>query len=688
MKPTKMTPDQIEAAVRTAVMAAVDFCESEVAEDRITAAKYFNGEVSVEAEEGRSKVVATKCRDTVRMVKPVLMRVFLQSGTPVQFVPVGQDDIQSAEQATKYVEWKFNENNGYRVLHDVFHDALVKKTGVAKVWWEDSENVEFDEYSNLNPMVLQEIAMDPSLEVLETEENEDGSINLKVSKTHNTGRLKVCSIAPEDFFVDAEATSLEDAFVCGDTSEMRVGDLVEMGFDFEEIYALSGREDGETDEEEDFIRKGWDDDTESQINDPSMRPVVVTEAYMRMDIEGTGIPKMYQFVCAGTNYKVLDYSLCDEVPYAVFEVDPEPHAFFGRSLVDLVLNDQDAATSLLRGLIDNVHAVNDPDVIVNLQNGNVEDAMNAERGRILRAKGDPRLAYQPFVIPSQVAQLIPALQFYNEGIEDKTGVSKASLGMDANALQSTTAAGVNAAVQAGSAQAELMARNLAEGGMRRLFKLMMKATRQHAPANEMMRLNGEFVPVDPQSWNASMDLMVNVGLGTGQREQRIAALMQTMQDQSAIWQAYGPGNPLVSLTHMYNVRAELLSLAGVHDVTSYYRPMNERTEAQYWQMVQAQQAQQAQNPPQPDPYIVGEQIKGQIKREENAQKANLEMQKLQAQHVRELAMAAADDDLQRDDMAQNRALKAAEIMAKHGLQVNEQAIKAEQAMPRQYGPQG
>jgi hypothetical protein len=233
-----------------------------------------------------------------------------------------------------------------------------------------------------------------------------------------------------------------------------------------------------------------------------------------------------------------------------------------------------------------------------------------------------------------------------------------------------------------------MARNLAEGGMRRLFKLMMKATRQHAPADEMMRLNGEFVPVDPQSWNASMDLMVNVGLGTGQKEQRIAALMQTMQDQSAIWQTYGPSNPFVTLTHMYNVRAELLSLNGIHDVTSYYNPMNPQTEAMYWQQVQAQQAQQAQNPPQPDPYIQGEQIKAQVRMQEMEAKAAIDQQKAQANYMRDMTKAAMDDDRKRDEMAQQRAMDAAKLDAEYAYKVNEQAIKAEQAMPRPYGPQG
>ncbi|NKX42098.1 hypothetical protein HGG71_11570 [Rhodobacteraceae bacterium R_SAG2] len=672
MKPKKLDADDIQNAVRAAIKQAVDFCDSEVQPDRIRAAKYLKGGTELEHEEGLSKVVATVCRDTVRMVKPVLMRTFMQSGTPVEFVPVGQDDIQGAEQATAYVDWKFSENNGFRVLSNVIDDALEKKTGVAKVWWDETEEVEFDDYSNLTFEVVDAIQQDPEITVVETEQNPDGTFEVKVSRTQTSGRLKVATLAPEDFFVDSGATSLDDFFVCGDTEEMRVGDLVEQGFDFEEVYALSGRDDGTSDDEEEFQRTGYTDDDEA-INDPSMRIVTVTEAYMRMDIEGTGIPKLYQFICAGTDYKVLDYTPADQVPYAVFEVDPRPHQFFGWSLVDMVIEDQDPATSLLRATIDNAHHTNNPGMIVDINQGNVEDAQNNEIGKILRAKGPG--AYTPITIPSNTAAMLPMLDYYQRTIEDKAGVSKSSLGMDANALQSTTAAGVNAAVQAGSAHAELMARNLAEGGMRRLFKLMMQLTRQHASPNEMMRLNGQFVPVDPRSWNANMDLQSRVGLGTGQKEQRMAALERVLVDQQQIYQTYGPGNPIVTLSHMYNTRADLLELAGVHAVTRYYNPMNPQAEGQFLQQMQQQPQQEGSDPN--AAFLQAEAMKTQQKAQESAQKFELDKIK-----------ALMSDDLKRDEMAQKRVLEAAKLLGDYGIQVNQQAIQAEQAAPRHPMQQG
>ena len=137
MKPKQLTDDEIETIVADAISDAVDFVESEIAPERIKAQRYFDGETDLGWESGRSKVVATKVRDIVRGIKPSLMRIFLSNEKPVEYIPQGPEDVASADQATAYMHWKFGEIGGYKVLNDVFHDALVKKNGVAKIYWED-----------------------------------------------------------------------------------------------------------------------------------------------------------------------------------------------------------------------------------------------------------------------------------------------------------------------------------------------------------------------------------------------------------------------------------------------------------------------------------------------------------------------------------------------------------------------
>lgn len=688
MTPKQLSEDEIQNTVTSAVREAVDFVETEVAPDRIKAQKYFDGKSVVDFEDGRSRVVATKVRDTIRAIKPALMRVFLQSDKPVEFIPNTPQAVMGADQATKYAKYIFERNNGFRILSDVFHDALIKKVGVAKVYYDEVQHVEIDEYTDLTPEQLAFIENDPESEVLSQEEtiiaeaviDEMGmeiqprmaSYNLRVARTSTKGQIKIQSVAPEDFFVDRMAVSIDDCYVCGHTSEARVGDLVAMGFDFETVYNLGGAADGTVDDEEELARRGWDDtDDDENAADPSMRKVQFTEAYMKMDIEGTGVPRLYKFICAGNDYEILDYELCDYIPFAIFEVDPEPHTFFGRSLAEIVTEDQDAATSLLRGLLDGLAMANNPRVMAVQNLVNMDDLLNNEIGGVVRVKDINAL--REFSIGNAATAALPALQFYDEAVRAKTGVTGAAMGMDADALQSQTAAGVNAAVQAASAVSELIARNLAEGGMRQMFRLIAQIARANPNPNEMMRLDGQFVPVDPRSWTNDLDLVTNVGLGNNRREDRIAALQMTMQTQMQIWQAYGPQNGIVSMTGIRNTLADILGMAGIHNSDRYYNPMNPQIEQQLMAMAaQAAQGQQQQQPSDPNAaFLQAEQMKMSARVQADMAKTQLDAEKMRM-----------DDDLERDRMAQDLAIKAAELLAKTGVQLDLNAIKREQQMPR------
>jgi hypothetical protein len=683
MKPERMDESQIEGVVQNAVQDAVDFIESEIADDRIKAQRYFDGEVDIGEEEGRSKVVATKVRDTVRNIKPSLMRVFLNTDKPVEYVPRGPEDVAAAQQATQYMHWAFNEIGGYRILNDAFHDALVKKVGVLKAYWDTYTDVETYTYSNITEPEYLAIVNEDDIDVIEhsvemsMEADEFGMQiempmhSLKVNRKCELGKLMVESVPPEEFMVDRNAKSIDDCYVVAHRTEMRVSDLVNMGFDFEEVYNLDGIGSSDTySEAEDFERRGYQQEMEEQTQDMSMKLVAVTEAYMKMDIEGTGVAQMYRFLLGGSNYKLLDYEPWGEVPFAIFEIDPEPHAFFGRSIADLIMEDQDAATAMLRGVLDNVALTNNPRLGFVEGQVNVDDLLNNEIGGIIRMKSAGML--QDVSVPFIAAQTLPAIQYMDQAIEGKTGVSRAAMGLDPDALQNTTATAAQLTAQGGAAQIEVMARNLAEGGMRRLFKLMLNLYVENSPEPQLMRMNGQFVPVDPRVWNTAMDVSVNVGLGTGKEEQKAAAYQQALGLQMQIWQAYGPMNGLVTMTTIRNTLADMMALAGIRNTDRYFNPMDPQTEAMLVQQAQQMAAQR------PDPnmalaqaQVQAEQIKAQSKAETDMLKAQIDAQK-----------AIATDDRERDKMDQDLILSAAKLVGEYGKAVDIERIKAEQRAPR------
>lgn len=685
-KPERLDEEQIKNIVSTAVGDAIDFVESEIVSNRLKAQRYFDGETDIGEEEGRSKIVSTKVRDTVRQIKPSLMRVFLSSENPVEYVPSGAEDVQMAEQATRYAGYVFQKADGYKRLNDAIHDALVKKTGILKLYWEDYEDAKIYDFTNLTEEEMTVLVNEKGVDVLEQSVETSAEIDefgmqvemprytLKVSRRNKSGKLCVNSVPPEEFYVDRGATCLEDAYVVAHKREMTVGELVSMGYDFETVSELTGSSVDDTfSEAEKFERTGYADQDEEERFDPSMKLIEVTEAYMKIDVYGTGIPIMHRVLMGGGADTIIDYEPWGTLPFAVYEVDPEPHSFFGRSISDLVMNDQDSSTAMIRGILDNVALTNNPSIDVVEGQVNIDDVLNNEIGSIRRVKSQG--AIQTNAIPFVAGQTLSAVQYMDLQTESKTGVSKASMGLDPEALSNQTATGAQLTAQAGAGQIEVMARNLAEGGMKQTFKLLLELLIENSCEETMMRLNGQYMPIDPRSWNADMDITVNVGIGMGRDESKAVALNQALQTQMTIYGQYGAQNGLVTLTQIRNTLGDILALGGVRNADRYFNPLTPEIEQQLIMQQQQMMAQQGQQltPEQTlaQAQVQAEQIKAQSKAETDMLKAQIDAQK-----------AIAQDDRERDKLDQELLIKTAEIMGKHGTAVDVETIKQMQKAPR------
>ena len=676
---------EIESIVQAAIGDAVDFVESEISQPRIKAQRYYDGRVDIGHEDGRSKVVSTKVRDTVRAVKPSLMRVFLSTAKPVEFTPKGPEDVASAEQATSFMHYEFNRLNGYRVLNDVFHDALVKKQGIAKAYWMTYPSAEVHTFSDLSDDEYTYLLDDDDVTVIEHSVEYSMSLDMngmeieapihsvKLSRQQEKGELCIESVPPEEFFINRDARTLEDAYIVAHRTEMRAGDLIAMGFDPEDVMKMGSLDSGsEMTEAEVFERRGYSSDqSDEDANDPTMRNVTVTEAYMRIDVDGTGVPILHKILCGGTAYEMLDYEPCDEIPFAKFEIDPEPHAFYGRSLAEIVIDDQDAATSILRGILDNVSMTNNPRLAIVEGQVDIDDVMNNEIGAIVRMRQPG--AVQDLTVPFVAGQTLGALSYLDGMVEQRTGVTRASMGLDPDAMQSTTKAAVTATVQAAAGQVEVMVRNLADG-VKDLFGIMLRLYSKNVDEEQIMRLNGSFIPVDVRVWNATMDVSINVGLGTGREEEKMMGLNQALQMQTMVYQTYGPQNGLVSMTNIRNTLADLLAASGVRNADRYFSPITPEIEAQ---MLQAQQQAQAEQGAAPDPnaaFLQAEQIKAQAKMQSDMAKLQLDAQK-----------AASEDDLKRDKMAQDLFIDTAKVYGQYGTAVDVARVQAEQDKMRMIG---
>ena len=285
-------------------------------------------------------------------------------------------------------------------------------------------------------------------------------------------------------------------------------------------------------------------------------------------------------------------------------------------------------------------------------------------------------------VPFVAADTLQALQYLDRNCENKTGVTSASNGLNPDTLKAgTSAASANAMVQANNATLELIARNLAEGGVTHLFKRLLKLVIENMTDEQMMRVSGtDFVQFDATQWDPDMDVQVNVGLGTGNETQKLAALQQAMMAQEKVVAQFGLMNGIVGPKEIVNTVSDMLRLAGVQNADRYFQPVDEQKEQQLMQMAQQQQQAQQQQGDPSQGLVQAEQIKAQanmqVKQAELQQRGQLEMQKLQAQ----FAQDALDRDLERDKLDAKIALDAAQLENKAAF--DEAALYAKINAPR------
>lgn len=706
--------DEVVNQLRSDLEDAVDLFESDFEEDRAKSQKYYNGETNLPvADINRSKYVHTKTRDTIRLLKPDIMRILMGTVTPVEYLPTTPQNAPIAEAQTAYVSQLFHRLGGYMTIYSAIHTACLHKVGVVKAYRKTEKKPEYASYTGLDQQQLAMLQQNPDLTVIIDDEREEmmpspegitPQVVYDVDVISFTEKGKTCMqpIKIEDFVIDEWATSAEDFRLIGHIQNVTVSDAVSMGFDEEDLAGLTVDE--EDDNNIDLIqqRRGYLPKSKDDASpaDPSQRSFALAEIYYWADLDDIGVSQLYRFWLGGEARKYLGHDRVDDHPYALFMIDPEPFTVFGTSIFDITNQDQDVMTSLARAVIDNAHQSNNPRLAVHETLVNMEDVLNNEIGAPIRTRGAGQI--QVIDVPFTGGQLLPLMQYLDEAVDNKVGITRASVGLDPGALQSTDKQAVQNTIAKQAGQVELAVRNLSETGMKRLFQLLLKISLENPDPVAVYKVHGAYVPAPLGSFDPEFDLEVAVGIGTGTVEQRIAALQHVDAKQQQLMQLLGPGNPVVSMRQMMNTLEDGVKMMGVHNVSRYFTPVTPQMEQQIGQ--QLQQAQQAaKQQPQPDPtqaIIAAEQIKAQTQMQIAQGKGQIDMQKSGQKHQHDMAKLVSEqsfqrqdamrrDDLDRDQMVQDLMLRLAELEAQVGAQIETANIQAnvqkEQAKARPNG---
>lgn len=679
----QLSETELGAIISTQIRLAKDHDRSERATPREKALDYYLGHMTkyVPAEPNRSKVVSRDVADTMGWMMPDIMRVFTASGRMAEAQPVGPEDKAYADEATdgmNYVFWK--DNKGYEIVYAASWDALLIGNGIVKTYYDDTPVYTTSFHDGLTEDQVALLIQDEDVEVLaRTDEPavigyddeaqqpiEVVLTEIKIKRKKADGRFVIDVIPPEDFLIDEDAVCTDEAAFTAHWQRLTRSALVGMGYDRDEVAKIP--EAGRADTPEALAR---DMNRDGEANDTSMELVDYFECFVRVDVDGDGEAELVR-VCygGGENGTVLDWEVWeDEHPFDDIPCEPIPHRWDARSVADETIDIQDVKTVLTRQLLNNTYWVNNPQRFAQGKIKNPDQLENPEFGGTVF--GDIGAVITDLPVPYIGDKALQGIGYMDEVAQRRTGIGRQSMALDPDVLQNQTATASNNNRDAAHSQSELIARNMAEWGWKKVFRKLMRLMIKHQKQPRTMMMNSKReVRIDPRFWNADMDVTVNVGLGTGSRERDLVMLGRILQTQIMMadrFQASGAMDDAIDLLpKILQTMVKMAEAAGIRNPEDFYPEYTEEKVAALKHLAAAKASQ-------PDPQVAAEQQK---------QAADMQSKDAQAQRDHEYRMAqlaakqeldriASDNKLALDKYTTDQELSLKQWQLEQEMQMNE-----------------
>lgn len=628
----KMSDSEINAIVAAEERDSIDF-QTQIGQDRAKLMDYYNCRPYGDEVEGQSQVVTSDVSDVIEGMLPSLVRIFTQGKNIAYFEADRPQYDLEAQQKTAYANWVFTrQNDGTLILHNMFKDALLQYTGTVKVYWDEKKEVTKERYRGLSLFELQKLQLDEETEIEEQEERQEfvqGTpvtvYDVVVKRTTTIGKTCIDNVPPEEFLISRRARDFKNPPFIGHRTPKTRSQLILMGFDKDIVETLPADEYFDFQMSEEKNARYWNYDGLYDVNpgDPSNDIIYLGEYYVYLDTDGDGVAELWQVFRAGN--QVLNKEQVEEHPFCVVVPIPIPHRAIGSCPGEQVADIQYLKSTLMRQALNNIYQTNYMRTIVN-ERVDLDDLLTPRAGGIVRVNDDGPIgdSLQPLVVQPIAEPILRMMEYVDVMREVRTGVTRYNQGLDSEALNKT-ATGFKGIMEASQQRLDMIARIFADTGVRDIFRKIVKLAMQYQNDALQIRVLGEPLEVDPTSWRRNLDCRLDVGLGSGDRQEKIVNLNAILAIQQGLMQQ---GSQLTDQTKMYNTLDKLAVEVGLKDAALYFNnpaQPQEMLQAQVEQLTQMVQQMQAQMQ---NPLAEVEQIKAEAKLATTQQQQQFDMQKL------------------------------------------------------------
>jgi len=557
------------ANLRTQLRQCVGFEGDKLANDRMTAWRYYFMRPRGDEVTGRSNVVSG---DISAMTEAVLAQADDAFSTDrlVEFEAFSAEDTDQAQLESDTVCQFIARSNGKWQLLNAIKSALLLRNGIIKIWVERKENTERKEYINVTLDAIAELAK--PIEGIDTEiidyDPETGDLILDV--TSYTQKLRANAIPMANFIYPDDWNSIDLAecpFMAERHYEERAK-LIERGFSKDKVDKVrTSTSDPAIDAQ--TQSPGGFSNTRAGL-DHSQDRVEWFEAWCYMD-DGKG--KCQRRVISFAENVILDNTIDDLVPYAGGCVFINPNRFTGISLYDKLKTNQDVNTGLERALLDNVNTVNKNRTASFDGLVNVDDLSDGRTNNNIRVRfgvvPDVRQAITAFTIPDQSAGILSNIQDQRQRRAEMGG---AALTLATGEMQLNDRVGSQGIDRAYSVMEQLSAHmvgNVATTLIRSMYLIAHETMRRNFDFPVTIRQGGRWTSTIPSQWPKRENCVPKPGMSPGERARRVATFRDMMTGQIELAQS-GMDEVLVSMDTFYTTMMDWARTADIDNPERYY----------------------------------------------------------------------------------------------------------------------
>lgn len=672
---------------------ALGYAQSEIVQQQIESLQRYFGETYGDEEEGRSQVTTREVLEGIEWTRPDLMRVFASGGNVVTVTETSPEDARYAKDAADYLAWMFfADNPGFDNLDNFAFDGLLHRRGYLACYWRDKEYQAPQTLSGLNIAQVQDLMNDPQVEIIGQDfdqESEAGGISLMVRRTKSPARAEIVSIAPEDMRLNGRAVTIDQARYVGRVIRMLRGEAAREWPDKQdEIWGYKSADSGTTGavrRSEDVRQERFQDDrndtwrSDAQGDDASTE-LEVLEEYIRVDLNDDGYPELIRAYRIGDC--ILEESEVEENPFWTWTPIRIPHRFMGMGYYELLADLQRQGTVVTRAGLDALYQNVVQREAYDKNRVNVEALMATWSGAKVEVDGPPGESIVPLKSDANTSTVAwEALEIIKQRIEDRTGATRQTRGLDAGQLTGEHSGKALGMLQINAdARKEMVARNLANGlgnGMAKLYRLVCRNQNEE----RQVKIGGKWCKFDPRTWNAM--LKVSVHAGGVNREHTMMGLAMIGQEQEKIIQTLGPGNPIVTPKNRYAYQEELVRQAGYKDAGPFFTEVPDEpvTDEQGQPQVDPETGQPKMKPwtppEQPDPAMA------KVQADAQAKQAEMQLKGQESQATLQLKTQEAQANLALQDKKDAAALQQQAEKAALDIQLAREKAAAEITLARE-----